>query len=159
MIVIRPGQTKQPQTMMPSPPYFTVGMRCWRWCAEPFLLHTYRCVFPPKNSFHLSTGYFASSAEGHPGSILQTSSIQHCLGFFFDSNGFLHGVLPCNAFQRHETQQSWSYIFWELFCARHELCKTMLLESSKLKTVECFYSCRATLTNTPSLITLLSSFN
>ena len=36
----RPWGSKAAQTMMLPPPYFTVGMRFWCWCAVPFFRHT-----------------------------------------------------------------------------------------------------------------------
>lgn len=46
-----PEAAKQPQSMIPPPPYFTFGMRFWS-----------RCFQTTQFWFHLSTEYFSSSA-------------------------------------------------------------------------------------------------
>lgn len=42
---------KQPQTMMAHPPYFTVGIRFWCWCDEPFFsTHSAVCSFQTRDA-------------------------------------------------------------------------------------------------------------
>jgi hypothetical protein len=82
--------------MMLPPPYFTVGIRCWCWCSEPFF-STVLCV-PPKQLNFSFIGPQDILLLALWNIQLLFCELQMCSNVVLDSSGFFCGVLPWTPF-------------------------------------------------------------